>query len=173
VYGNNLVRMGMQSDGTNYTYSAGMPGSNACTQIPQANISPIQGNGGVAAGQVVNLPGNYTQLMPGTVVGTTASSMVGRVPAFQLIPAAQVLACPTTNLGLNAVAQYVNTPTTGVVNAAIPRFLAVATGNVVDPSKTCTAPATAATANTAALNNCDVWFIDDQRNINNGYDGVL
>jgi prepilin-type N-terminal cleavage/methylation domain-containing protein len=158
-YGNNLVRLGVQSDGVGYTYAAGMPAAVGCTQILAANVLPTMGT---AVGQVSILPGNYSQAINSPQNNTAQTSMVGRVAAV-MPAAAQLPVCPAAALGAFLAP--------GVVTGAAPTFVAIASGNIVDPNRACVQGAVgAATTNAAVL--CDNWFINENRLLQNVIDGI-
>ncbi|MFM8315081.1 MAG: type IV pilin protein [Deltaproteobacteria bacterium] len=152
VYTNNIARAGAQMEGQQFVYAAGFT-DGGC--VAQANIVPVQGNG---VGQVPNLPGNWAQGVPGPIApAQLLTTAVGKVT--NNVAAPRTL-CRTVANGAPAFAAP------GVANNNS-TYVAAATGNIAE-----TTGATVLTCPAADVNNCDAWYIDQNRLMVNVQDGT-
>ena len=164
TYGNNIARMGVQSETIRSLYATGFPSTTSCGQMNSGSIA-APGNASIATRYSQwNLPevaGNDPVVGPGT-----ASSLIGKQSPFVSIEQARTLCLLPNHVDISTHPKLLTT--TAAANGITPTgngFIATATANIAQPDSTdC--------PTTGDITTCDTWAIDHSRMIVNIHNGV-
>lgn len=158
-YTNNIARAGAQLEGTNFIYASGFTDGACATQ--EAAIVPTNI-------QVPNLPGNWALGVPGPLPsGALLTTAIGKVT--NNVPAGPRGSCQIAALTFGSVAAG-RAP--GVVGPTNLTYVAAATGNIVETTGANSLVCSKRQGETGTIDDCDAWYIDQNRAIANVIDGV-